>query len=120
MDVRPKTVFCDIDGTLLCHMGNLSDIIVYDKDSEPTKGAAAKLNEWDYKGYKIILVTGRPEPMRKLTMQQLQRAGIVYHQLIMDVGGGCRVLINDTKPTTNETAVAITVKRDKGISDIEI
>ena len=39
----------------------------------------------------------------------------------MGIGGGVRVLINDYKPnSTEETAVAITLERDFGISKINI
>jgi hypothetical protein len=39
----------------------------------------------------------------------------------MGIGGGVRVLINDYKPdNTEETAVAITLKRNEGINKIEI
>ena len=46
----------------------------------------------------IILTTGRKEGMRRITEQQLENAGIVYDRLIMGIGGGIRVLINDLKP----------------------
>jgi hypothetical protein len=59
--------------------------------------------------------------MRKFTEKQLEQAGIFYDMLIMGIGGGVRVLINDYKPnSTEETAVAIVVDRDKGIKNIEI
>ena len=49
----------------------------------------------------IILTTGRKEGMRRITEQQLESAGIVYDKLIMGIGGGARVLINDLKPDRN-------------------
>ena len=53
--------------------------------------------------------------------RQLAEAGIIYDQLIMNVGGGVRVLINDKKPNKDdETAIAICVERNKGLKDYDI
>ena len=60
--------------------------------------AIDKILEWNKKGYTIILTTGRRESNRELTIKQLQEAGIFYDQLIMGVGRGPRVVINDLKP----------------------
>ena len=59
--------------------------------------------------------------MRKVTEKQLWKAGIIYDQLIMGIGGGQRYLINDLKPGRDyDTAISINVERDTGIGDIEI
>ena len=77
--------------------------------------------EWDKAGHMIILTTGRKEGMRKSTENQLRRAGIIYDKLIMGIGGGTRVLINDLKPDRDgPTAVAINLKRDIGVKDVEL
>ena len=115
-----KTIFCDIDGTLIYHHGSLSKQYL----SQPTllEGTIEKLNEWDRKKYNIILVTGRRESMRKSTESQLEKLGIFYDQLIMGLGGGQRVLINDLKPYNDDkpTATVFNVVRNKGIKDVEI
>jgi predicted mannosyl-3-phosphoglycerate phosphatase (HAD superfamily) len=119
MDIRPKTIFCDIDGTLLEHFPPGKSFYSY--KPKVLSGTVEKLLEWDKKGYNIILTTGRKESMRKITVKQLEAAGIFYDQLIMGIGGGVRVLINDYKPnSTEETAIAITLERDLGISKIDI
>jgi hypothetical protein len=56
--------------------------------------------------------------MRKATEEQLARLGVFYDQLIMGIGGGDRILINDNKPDGRETAFAINLERNKGIDDI--
>jgi len=39
----------------------------------------------------------------------------------MGIGGGARVLINDLKPDrADDTAIAINLKRDIGVKDVEI
>ena len=117
MNIRPKTLFIDIDGVLFKHYGNMHDQL-----QSPVKllsGVREKFHEWDMKGYYIILTTGRRECSRKITEQQLQQAGIFYNQLIMGITGGIRVLINDLKPNSKEdTAIAICLKRNVGIMEI--
>lgn len=118
--MRPKTIIVDIDGTLLVHQGNMSKIL--DGKASLLHGAREKLNEWDAKGYNIILMTGRRESAREFTEKQLSDLGLFWDQLIMGVGGGQRVLINDLKddPEFGDTAVAIQVERNKGIKDVDV
>lgn len=116
---RPKTILCDIDGTLLPHVGDMSNQHLANLEALP--GVKEKLKEWDRKGYKIILITGRRESTRPETETQLSRAGIFYDQLIMSVTGGERILINDAKEDSKEpTAAAITVKRNGGLSEVDV
>lgn len=117
MDIRPKTIICDIDGTLTKH--NIPSLNTpFNIKLELLPGTIEKLSEWDAKGYNIILITGRRESMRKSTEKQLADVGIFYDQLIMGVGGGTRVLINDNKPNGDIAALCINLERDKGINDI--
>lgn len=114
-----KTLFIDIDGTLVKHQGNLSKMFLNEMEILP--GVIEKLNEWDAKGYKIILTTGRKESLRTITEQQLLKHGIFYDQLIMGLTRGERILINDLKPGNNiKVATAIEIERDKGLDNIEI
>lgn len=117
MDHRPKTIICDIDGTLVIH-NKPSDVAKKSNKLVLLEGTLDKLNEWERKGYNIILLTGRKESMRQITIEQLSQLGIYYDQLIMGVGGGVRVLINDNKPDGKETAISINIERNKGINDI--
>ena len=119
MDTRPKTIFCDIDGTLIRHD---SPDLSFRLDYKMTllKGTIEKLLEWDRKGYNIILVTGRKESLRSLTEKQLSEVGIFYDQLIMGIGGGARYLVNDTKPDGTITATAINLPRNAGISTVGV
>lgn len=116
---RPKTIFLDIDGTLVEHSENISK-----QFSEPLRlleGTIEKLIEWDRKGYNIILTTGRKESVRNVTEKQLTDAGIFYDQLIMGIGGGMRIVINDKKLNSeSETAMAINLTRNQGIKDVKI
>jgi len=116
--MRPKTIFLDIDGTLLKHQGGLSQIAAM--PPVLLDGVHEKLDEWDKAGHRIILITGRKESMREITENQLRQTGINhYERLIMGVGNGSRFLVNDAKEG-QDTAFGITVERDKGIKDVNI
>jgi hydroxymethylpyrimidine pyrophosphatase-like HAD family hydrolase len=119
IDNRPKTIFCDIDGTLVKHV---APSIAQDPsfEMELLEGTIEKLVEWDKLGYNIILTTGRKEGLRQQTERQLQKAGIFYDQLIMGLGGGARYLINDNKLIGTPSSFSICVERNKGIKDINI
>lgn len=116
---RPKTVICDIDGTIVEHM-KPNEAANPNSEMKPLPGSIDKLMEWEKKGYNIILITGRKESTRHATTIQLANAGIFYDQLIMGVGGGQRILINDLKPDMSETAFSVNVERNKGISALNI
>jgi len=119
---RPKTIICDIDGTLIEHAGGPYE--QFTKTPVVLDGVIEKLEEWDSLCYKIILLTGRKESMRSRTEEQLKMCGIFYDQLVMGIGGGARVLVNDLKPNdedpNNPTAIAINVKRNAGLKDVKI
>lgn len=115
----PKTIICDIDGTLTKH-ANPHEASKPDYKMELLPGTVEKLLEWEKKGYRIVLLTGRKESLRDVTVHQLKQAGIFYDQLIMGVGGGARYLINDNKPNGTQAAFAISVERNTGIGSIEL
>jgi hypothetical protein len=83
-------------------------------------GSIDKIREWDSKGYKIILTTGRKESLREVTIKQLSYAGVVYDQLVMGIGGGSRVLINDLRANGDKSAHVCQPKRNEGIGGIEL
>tara|TARA_B110000211_G_scaffold231388_1_gene292902 strand:+ start:1087 stop:1437 length:351 start_codon:yes stop_codon:yes gene_type:complete len=113
-----KTIFCDIDGTLLKHHGGLHPIMSEKPVILPN--VIKSLARWSANDYTVILTTGRPESMRPLTIKHLEQVGIFYDQLIMGLSRGPRVLINDTKPNCNVTASAINVERNTGLSEEHI
>jgi len=119
MDIRPKIIICDIDGTLVEHAR--PDIACTPNHSmKLLPGTIERLIEWDKNGYNIVLTTGRKESLRAATEKQLSEVGIFYDQLIMGIGGGKRILINDCKDDGTETAIAINLNRNRGIKDINI
>lgn len=114
-----KTIFLDIDGTLVEHKNpHLTSLPSHKMNV--LDGTIEKLLDWNKKGYVIILTTGRKESTREVTIKQLQDVGIFYDQLIMGVGRGPRIIINDNKPDGTLTAFAVNLIRNVGIGDINI
>ena len=117
---RPKTIFCDLDGTLVKH-SNPIDIQDPYFELQVLPGVHEKLIEWDIKGYHVIITTGRKESAKEATIIQMQRVGINYDQLIMGFGGGDRILINDRKLNSDrDTAFVINLERNNGLEDVEL
>jgi|SRR5581483_9600185 len=119
-DPRPCTILIDIDGTILFQRGGLDQQILQTSTLLP--GVLEKFHEWDRLGYIIILMTGRKESMRRITERQLEELGVYFDQLVMGIGGGVRVLINNSKdscPGLN-TAVGITIPKNKGLEELSI
>lgn len=113
---KPKTIFCDIDGTIIKHVHRFSYV-----GFEPAialKGVIDKFNEWDSKGHKIILTTARKESARMLTEKQLTDLGICWDQLVMGVTSSERILINDKHlESDRDRAVAVNLITDQGFED---
>lgn len=111
-----KTIFVDIDGTIFRQKTNLSE--VFEEELELLPGVKESFDSWNWKGYKIVIVTGRKESTREATELALRRANLFWDHLLMGLDvGGQRVVINDSRGDDNETAKAFVVKRDKGFDD---
>lgn len=118
---RPKTIFCDLDGTLVRHCEDVSFLCNPDFGLLILPGVREMLRKIDINGYHLVITTGRKESMREATIKQLQTAGIMYDQLIMGIGGGERILINDRKKnSSSNTAFVINLERNGGMQDVEI
>ena len=110
-----KTIFCDIDGTLITH--NNKGISGQFENTQILENTIDAINIWDKSGYKIILTTGRKESMREITSQLLSSLKIPYDQLIMGLHNGDRILINDKKNNSiRNTAYSINLVRNSGIN----
>ena len=115
----PKTIFCDIDGTILKHRCDI--VLNYTEQPTILNNVVKNIKEWEKLNYKIILTTGRKECLRAITEKQLLLCGIVYDELIMGLPNGKRVLINDKKNTsTDNTAYAVNLVRNKGMENIDL
>ena len=83
-------------------------------------GVVEKISEWEGKEYYIILTTGRKESTREMTVRQLEENHIVYDLLIMGIGHGERIVINDFNSKGESRTKAIDVKRNEGLAGLEI
>jgi len=116
----PKTIFLDIDGCILKHHSGIRKDLGF--GPVLLEGVLETLQDWDSKGYMIILTTGRRESEREITEQHLKRCGVFYDMLIMGLPRGQRVVINDIKPSyPNEpTAHCINIERNSGLGGIDV
>ena len=114
---KPKTILCDLDGTIFKHQGDTVGI----QRNQPVvlKGVVNKFNEWELNGHYIVLMTGRRESLRKRTEEHLQAFGIPYDLLLMGVSSGERVLINDKNILGEDTCFSVNVEKDEGFDSIE-
>lgn len=113
-----QTYFMDIDGTLLEHINDFENIHTYES-LRALPGANSKTAEIHCRGDMIILTTARPESLREITVKQLKNAGVFYDILIMGVGAGNRILVNDYAENKPYKAWAYNVLRNKeGIKHI--
>ncbi len=103
-----KTLFLDIDGTIL-KWGS----------GEVLPGVKEKFDKWNKEGYQIIITTARGESWRKYTERQLEDAGLVYERLLLEMQDYPRWVINDEKEGI-EACGAVIVKRDGGLEEYDI
>ena len=112
-----KTIICDIDGTLTEYIDSTKvKGSVYSEEHVPCPGAVEKMREWEVKGCRIVLLTGRRESERKRTESELNRIGIPYDMLIMGFADTGRVLINDVGRRGECKAHAVSLPRNQGFN----
>lgn len=88
------TLFVDLDGTLVRNSG---------EHFEPVWGTTEGLKEniqvinrlYDSGKVQIIITTSRKEEARELTVKQLEKEGLRYHQILFGLNHGKRIVIND-------------------------
>ena len=116
-----KTIICDIDGTLLDYQHSTIPKPGHKKKHVALPGAIEKMRQWEMRGCRIVIITGRRESERERTECELKDNHIPYDMLIMGIGGGVRVVINDLKPYGDyDTAKSVNLSRDEGIKNLNI
>ena len=115
-----KTIFIDIDGTILKHHGEGGLNEIYNKPAMLLDGVVEKFEKWKYDECRIILTTARPESMREITEHQLRGHRLFWDEMIMGLPRGPRVVINDTKDDGTITAFGAPVVRNAGLRDIDV
>jgi hypothetical protein len=92
------TIFIDLDGTLVTNSAEFFD---------PLWGTTAGIREnidavnalYASNKVRIVITTTRNEASREATLEQLKREGIKYHDVMLGLSHGKRVIVNDFAPT---------------------
>ena len=106
--INMKTLFVDFDGTTFEHA--TENIL---------PGTKEKFDEWNEKGYTIIITTARPSSAKEETLRALDVNGLQYHAIIFDLPNGDRVVLNDIKEG-RERAFAYNVARNGGVGHLDL
>ena len=111
-----KTVFVDLDGTLIRHEPNPNYEVGEQTVLPQTVEIMRKLK---YAGYYIVITTGRKQ-QEYVIKQMLSRLQIPFDRLVSDLPSGPRILINDLKESRPfyEMAKQINGVRDVGLAGI--
>ena len=109
---RYSTLFVDLDGVLVKNSGEYLEPRW--GETAAIKENAEVVNELYASGkVRIIITTTRKNECRELTIKQLEREGIKYHDIIFDLYHSKRIVINDyTKSNPYKSCDAINLKRD--------
>lgn len=103
----------DIDGTILKHNGHLTS-------SESLLPGVREFWESIPPDDMIVLLSARKSQYREETLQLIRAHGLRFDEALFDLPTGERVLINDAKPSGLQTALAVGLARDQGLSDCRI
>jgi len=110
----PKTWLIDIDGVIFEHNRYLKN----NRGKEKLLPGVKKFFDNVPKGDKIILLSARSKKWKEYTIKQLKINKVRYNAIIFNLPVGERILINDIKPGGLKTAIAINIKRNKGLVHI--
>ena len=110
----PKTWLIDIDGVIFEHNKYLNN----SAGKERLLPGVKKFLDNIPKDDKIILLSARSKKWKEHTIKQLRINKLRYNTIIFDLPVGERILINDIKPSGLKTAIAINIKRNKGLVHI--
>jgi len=108
-----KTWFIDLDGTILKHNG-------FNSEEEILPGVKEFFNKNIRDNDIVILTTARNASLSSSTKEFLKSNNIRFDQIIFDLPGGERFVLNDRKLSGLKTAFAIDLKRDQGLKSIKL
>ena len=117
--IKNPTFFVDIDGTLVQYrkFSELSTSVL-----TPIQEVIDIINKYYDEGAVIVITTARPSSYELFTKQELEKIGVKYHQLVMDLGRGTRVILNDKDPENEQIprAIGINLNRNQGWEGLDI
>lgn len=106
------TLFVDLDGTLVRNSGEYFEPIWGHTDG--IKENIQAVNQlYDSGRVQIVVTTSRKEEARALTLQQLDREGVRYHQILFGLNQGKRIIVNDyDRSNPFKSCDAVNIARD--------
>ena len=108
-DIRPKTIFCDIDGTLI-KAQNKNE---YNQLGTPLINNVKCILKLIEEDNQVIFVTARPESAKDLTIKTLENIGFINPNVIMGLYNCKRVLINDfNNANPYPRAISVNIERN--------
>lgn len=113
-----RTYIVDIDGVIVKHL-NRGACEQWAVPIALLPGTIEWFDAREKAGDLIVLMTARKESNRHWLCDQLKRQGLFWDALLMDVGHGERVLVNDSKSGGLPSARAVVVERNKGLGGVE-
>jgi bifunctional N-acetylglucosamine-1-phosphate-uridyltransferase/glucosamine-1-phosphate-acetyltransferase GlmU-like protein len=115
---EPKTIIIDLDGVLIKHdSGHNSKKKIFTYPAIPIKKNVDLIKKEYDSGSCIIVMSARPNDEISNVENELKKNKIFYHQLILGVASGSRIVINDKKKNhpNIKTAIAIETVRNSSI-----
>jgi hydroxymethylpyrimidine pyrophosphatase-like HAD family hydrolase len=116
---KNPTFFVDIDGTLVKYrkFAELENSVL-----EPIQDVIDTINNYYEQDAHIVITSARPDSYELFTKQELETIGVKYHQLILGLGRGTRVVINDNDPQNPEISrsLGVNLNRDMGWEELDI
>ena len=112
--MKRRTIIVDLDGCIIKHKESGPHQQWYGSQ-QLLPGVKEAFAEWESESACIVIMTARPECTRKSLERILDHLEIFYEQLIMGVGHGERILINDSKPFGPKSAQAWVLPRNEGL-----
>ena len=112
LSTLPKTWIFDLDGTLVKHNGYKID--GHDTLLDGVKDYIANIPSEDF----ILLLTSRTDEYKEMTLKFLHDNNIRFNIILFNMPMGERIIVNDKKPSGLETAIAVSLERDKPILPI--
>lgn len=120
---EPKTIIIDLDGVLIKHdSGHNSKKKIFTYPAIPIKKNVNLIKKEYDSGSCIIVMSARPNDEISNVENELRKNKIFYHQLILGVASGSRIVINDMKKNhpNIKTAIAIETVRNSSIKKTTI
>lgn len=112
--IKNKTYFVDIDGTIIKYRA-FSDLKTI--KPVPVQDVIDFLNkEKTINGAYIVITSARPKVLEAHTKKELKQVGIKYDALLLGVGRGARIVVNDIpQGSTEKKALGLNLIRNKGL-----